>query len=95
MFEQTGALEVAKWTALVFLAGFIGFFGKALGRVILAHFEKKKAAAPAPPEPSSRDSYPGAGPDPGAGHAAVKDSQKSVKKALKAQEKAVKKANKD
>jgi hypothetical protein len=95
MFEQTGALEVAKWTALVFLAGFIGFFGKALGRAILAHFEKKKGGAPESPEPSSRGSSPGSGPDPGADHTAVKDSQKSVKKALKAQEKAVKKANKD
>jgi hypothetical protein len=34
-------LEILKWVAVVFLAGFIGYFGKHLGRIIIAKFSKK------------------------------------------------------
>lgn len=35
-------LEILKWVAVVFLAGFIGYFGKYLGKIIMAKFSKKK-----------------------------------------------------
>ena len=31
-----------KWVAVVFLAGFIGYFGKHLGRILIARFNSKK-----------------------------------------------------
>jgi hypothetical protein len=33
--------EILKWVGLVFLAGFIGYFGKHLGRIIISRFGKK------------------------------------------------------
>ena len=33
-------LEILKWVAVVFLAGFIGYFGKYLGRIMVAKFRK-------------------------------------------------------
>lgn len=33
-------VEILKWVAVVFLAGFIGYFGKYLGRIIVAKFSK-------------------------------------------------------
>lgn len=35
-------IDILKWVAVVFLAGFIGFFGKYLGRIIVAKFSKNK-----------------------------------------------------
>ena len=35
-------LEALKWIALVFLAGFVGYFGKYLGIKIIARFQKDK-----------------------------------------------------
>jgi hypothetical protein len=45
MFEQVNTLEILKWAALVFLAGFIGFFGKYLGRVVISLFQKTREPA--------------------------------------------------
>jgi hypothetical protein len=35
-------LTILKWVSLVFIAGFIGYFGKYLSKLIIARFSKKK-----------------------------------------------------
>ncbi len=35
-------LEIIKWVLIVFVAGFIGYFGKHLSKLILAKFSKKQ-----------------------------------------------------
>jgi hypothetical protein len=95
MFENLSAAEVIQWSALIFAAGFIGFFGKSFGRTVLSFFQKKKEAeALEPPArvPTSGEglpSGPGKGLEPG--DKTAKDEQKLIKKAVKAQEKARKK----
>jgi len=41
MLEQMSAAEAMKWVLLVFAAGFIGFFGKHLGKSVISAFQKK------------------------------------------------------
>jgi len=97
MFENVSAAEVIKWSALVFAAGFIGFFGKSFGRTMLSFFQKKKEAesealeqhARAPSSGEGLSSGPEKGLDPGDKPSG--DEQKLIKKAVKAQEKARKK----
>jgi hypothetical protein len=99
MFEHVSAAEVATWAALIFVTGFIGFFGKALGRSILVFFQKKKDV-PARTEPSDRVSLPGEGLSPGTGgrldqgDTPSQDNQKLIKKSVKAQVKVQKKIGK-
>ncbi|HQG32621.1 MAG TPA: hypothetical protein PLA83_11895 [Deltaproteobacteria bacterium] len=91
MLDTVSMSEAAKWIALVFAAGFIGFFGKSLARAILSVFHKKKGGSP---EPSGSLPPPRGGPPEGpepVEKGSGKDVQKTVKKALKAQEKAMKK----
>lgn len=40
------AIEILKWALIVFAAGFIGYFGKHLGGIIIAKFSKKKKQEP-------------------------------------------------
>ncbi len=97
MFENLSAAEVIQWSALIFAAGFIGFFGKSFGRTVLSFFQKKKESESEALEPPARvptsgeglPSGPGKGLDPG--DKPSKDEQKLIKKAVKAQEKARKK----
>jgi hypothetical protein len=97
MLEQMSAWEIAKWAALVFAAGFIGFFGKSLGRALLALFQKKEAAPPETQGAPKDAVSPGqglppaveSGRDPRA--SLSKDEQKLRKKAMKAEAKARKK----
>lgn len=35
-------LSILKWIALAFAAGIIGYFGKHLGKIIIARFSKKE-----------------------------------------------------
>lgn len=42
-------LELLKWVGVVFAAGFIGYFGKALAKKLLRG--KKINSAPPPPDP--------------------------------------------
>ena len=35
-------LEVGKWVLIVFLAGFIGYFGKRLSQYLIEKFNRKK-----------------------------------------------------
>ena len=34
--------EIIKWAAIVFIAGFIGYFGKHLGKIIILKFRKEE-----------------------------------------------------
>ena len=43
-------LEALKWIALVFLAGFVGYFGKYLGIKIIARFKRDEVAQTDVPE---------------------------------------------
>ena len=94
MFEHASAWEVAKWAALVFAAGFIGFFGKSLGRALLGMLQKKETAAPETGAEPEGVSPPGEGlPQAAQDRELSKDEQKLVKKALKAQAKDRKKSS--
>lgn len=90
MSYQDTVAEILKWAALVFAAGFIGFFGKYLGRLLLDRFRRGKPAgrqeaapgapvAPAPPAPSREG----------------KLSKKAEKNRLKAEKKQAKKGSKE
>ena len=35
-------VEISKWVLIVFVAGFIGYFGKYLSKIIIAKFSKKQ-----------------------------------------------------
>jgi hypothetical protein len=100
MFEHASATEIATWVALIFLTGFIGFFGKALGRAILLFFQKKKGDVPAGAVPSVRVPPSGEGLSLSTrtgldtGDTPSNDQQKLIKKSMKAQVKAQKKREK-
>lgn len=101
MFDQISIAEIMKWVTLIFLAGFIGFFGKYLGRMVISLFEGKKEG------PSTRVSLPGkainaedrdiqikaVGND-SLRHEGEKEEQKLVKKAMKTEAKSKKKSGK-
>ena len=97
MFENVSAAEVIQWSALIFAAGFIGFFGKSFGRTVLSFFQKKKevgseASGPPARVPTSGEGLPsGLEKSLDLGGKPSKDEQKLIKKAVKAQEKARKK----
>jgi hypothetical protein len=40
--DQALVIEILKWVLIVFVAGFIGYFGKHLGKIIISKFNKKK-----------------------------------------------------
>jgi len=100
MFEHVNPAEVAMWAALIFVTGFIGFFGKALGRALLSFFQKKKGDAPTGAVPSVRVPPSGEGPSPGTAGGLdlrdmpAKEQQKLIKKTIKAHSKAQKKIGK-
>lgn len=76
MLGEVYPADIMKWAALVFLAGFIGFFGKYLGRVVLSLFQKKPGQ-----EPESSTGVPDGG---SAAQAQVlRDEEKLRKKAVK------------
>ncbi|HOX00700.1 MAG TPA: hypothetical protein PK545_08740 [Deltaproteobacteria bacterium] len=87
---QDTIAEVLTWAALVFAAGFIGFFGKYLGRLILDRFHRGKSpgvqgAAPRAPVPQA----------PTAPSQEGKLSKKAEKNRLKAEKKQAKKGSKE
>ena len=43
-------LEILKWVLIVFIAGFIGYFGKHLGAWIISKFRKNNAKKQNPKE---------------------------------------------
>lgn len=87
---QDTIAEVLTWAALVFAAGFIGFFGKYLGRLILDRFHRGKPpggqeAAPRAPVPQA----------PPADSREGKLFKKAEKNRLKAEKKQAKKDSKE
>jgi hypothetical protein len=42
MLDQINIPEGLKWASIVFAAGFIGFFGKYLGKLVIGFFQKDK-----------------------------------------------------
>ena len=54
MMYQDAMVEALKWVAVIFVAGFIGFFGKYLGKVVLSRFQKEE-------EPEARTGLPAPG----------------------------------
>lgn len=100
MLDHANATEALKWAALVFGAGFIGFFGKSLARAVVSVFQKKKEDSPraliSSGDPaSSYKLLPGAAHGPKETESRrAKDEEKIAKKALKAKKKAAKKQGK-
>jgi hypothetical protein len=100
MFTHVSPTEAAMWAALIFVTGFIGFFGKALGRAILSFFQKNKDDVPSLTGSSARIPQSGEGPshsnaeDSDQGEMPAKDRQKLIKKSMKARVKAQKKTGK-
>jgi hypothetical protein len=92
MFEHVSPAEAVTWAALIFVTGFIGFFGKALGRSILSFFQKKKAAMP--PQAGPTTHVPPSGEALTSQDTPSKDPLKPIKKSMKAQAKAQKKLGK-
>jgi hypothetical protein len=45
MDEHGLFLESLKWIALVFAAGFVGFFGKFLGKILISFFHRGESAS--------------------------------------------------
>ena len=45
MLEHISLAHVVQWIAVVFAAGFIGFFGKHLGQAIITRIQGKKMGA--------------------------------------------------
>lgn len=46
-----GLMDVLKWAAIVFAAGFIGYFGKYLGKLLMERLHKGKREEPRAPMP--------------------------------------------
>lgn len=47
-------MEVLKWAAIVFAAGFIGYFGKYLGKLLIARLHKGKREETPVPRPTGK-----------------------------------------
>jgi hypothetical protein len=81
MMYQDTISEALKWALIVFAAGFIGFFGKYLGKIILTLFHKGNEPDGKPEAPASPAPLPG--PD----AKAMKKENKSRLKEQKKQDK--------
>lgn len=46
-----GYMGILKWVAVVFAAGFIGYFGKYLSRLLIERFHRRKAERISTPQP--------------------------------------------
>ena len=76
-------VEILKWMAVVFVAGFIGYFGKYLSKLIISKLHKKKEVAiRLPYEKESKYKYK-----------LEKERLKLEKKKLKLEKKKLKKEN--
>jgi hypothetical protein len=83
MLDQVDALEMLKWTFIVFAAGFIGFFGKYLGKLVISSFQKNKGMDQMTDNQQKT-----------AQEAEKEQEQKIIKKTMKTQIKALKKKSK-
>jgi hypothetical protein len=46
-----GFMGILKWVAVVFAAGFIGYFGKYLSKLLIERFHRRKAERISTPQP--------------------------------------------
>ena len=46
---QIDWLEILKWAGIVFAAGFVGYFGKYLSKMVIAKLQRQKPKQTAPP----------------------------------------------
>lgn len=85
--EMDILFSILKWIGLVFAAGFIGYFGKYLGKIIVKKFGKEVVPSPTVKSTTA---------EPGAPENKIKDKQafKLEKKRLKSAEKKQKKDSK-
>ena len=74
-------IEALKWVGIVFIAGFIGYFGRYLGMVIIERLHKKKKEQPSIIESPEKIST-------GKENVPEKEALKVEKKRLKAAHKA-------
>ncbi|MFP3946952.1 MAG: hypothetical protein ACLFVI_08630 [Archaeoglobaceae archaeon] len=47
-------MEIFKWIAIVFIAGFIGYFGRHLSKIVISYFHKEKETGS---KGTSKESY--------------------------------------
>ena len=81
----TTPLEILKWVGIVFAAGFVGYFGRYLGMLIIERLRQRK---PEPPGTTEVTQETALGPD----TKAERDIIKLEKKRLKLEKKRGKKA---
>ena len=79
-------IDALKWVGIVFIAGFIGYFGRYLSMILIERFRRKKANRSS--EANTISEQP---PDTSADH--EKDRLKVEKKRIKAQKKTNKKSS--
>ena len=79
-------IEALKWVGIVFLAGFIGYFGRHLSMILIERLRRKKTN-----RSSDKNIIPEQPPDISAYH--EKDNMKLEKKRIKAQKKSKKKSS--
>ena len=70
-------MGILKWVAVVFAAGFVGYFGKYLSKLLIERFRRKKAEGISTPQPIDAETS--------------KYDYKSEKKRLKLEKKKLKK----
>ncbi|HOJ14198.1 MAG TPA: hypothetical protein PLS81_05910 [Deltaproteobacteria bacterium] len=98
MAADVPLLEALRWAAIVFVAGFIGFFGKYLARLVLDRIHARaKGPGDLPRDRSARKDAPGESPPPVTGAGADAPAPRAtdpkvMKKLLKARAKAIKKS---
>lgn len=54
--DSSQILEILTWIAIVFIAGFIGYFGRHLSKIIISFFSKEKEESKKPSK-SSKNKY--------------------------------------
>jgi len=52
MRDGIGLMGILKWAAVVFAAGFVGYFGKYLSKLLIERFRRGKAEDISAPQPA-------------------------------------------
>ena len=84
MGDHSIVLEALKWIVLVFLAGFVGYFGKYLGIKIISRFHKDEAAKAGSSKKSGAETLDGQTVEkpPVSGHSGTQSAEDSVPVAM-------------
>jgi len=86
------ASDILKWVGLVFAAGFIGYFGRYVGMLIIERLRRRRAGQISTAEPAKEPASEISAPQ---DNKAGKDKLKLEKKRLKLEEKKTKKDQND